>query len=119
MFPYIVEPPESMMDIPDKHAWNKTNAPSPAWKNGVSARTTRGIASLRTPNNAIKSPAHKVEEDKKLTGPRIILFIAGGATYSELRVIHKVSKILGRQIILGSTEMLSPKRFLSMLEVIG
>lgn len=43
---------------------------------------------------------------------RLIIFIVGGATYSEMRLVHKLSQSLGREIILGSTSMVTPSTFL-------
>jgi syntaxin-binding protein 1 len=46
---------------------------------------------------------------------RIIVFIAGGATYSESRACYDVSKKWNRDVILGSTDMLTPTSFLREL----
>jgi syntaxin-binding protein 1 len=46
---------------------------------------------------------------------RIIVFIAGGATYSESRSCYEISKKWNRDVILGSTEMLTPTSFISEL----
>ena len=42
---------------------------------------------------------------------RIIVFIAGGATYSESRTCHEVSKKWNRDVILGATDMITPTSF--------
>ncbi|XP_062515887.1 syntaxin-binding protein 1-like [Corticium candelabrum] len=52
------------------------------------------------------------------TGPRLIIFIAGGATYSELRSAYEVSNDENRkgwEVIVGSNCMLSPKQYLTEL----
>ena len=120
-----MEPPEYDADAEEKHDWRKP-ANSPAWRTaGVSARSGRGNpASASTPTKNVASgrlsPALKTKEDtsKKLTGPRLIVFIAGGATYAELSRVHQISKMYGRQVIIGSTEMMSPKKYLALLETL-
>ncbi|RKF73919.1 Protein transport protein sec1 [Golovinomyces cichoracearum] len=42
---------------------------------------------------------------------RIIVFVAGGATYSESRACYEVSKTSGKDIILATSHMLSPELF--------
>jgi len=42
---------------------------------------------------------------------RIIVFIAGGATYSESRSCYEVSKKWNRDVILGTTDMIAPTSF--------
>lgn len=46
---------------------------------------------------------------------RIIIFIAGGATYSESRSCYEVSKKLNRDIILGTTDMITPAMYIREL----
>jgi syntaxin-binding protein 1 len=46
---------------------------------------------------------------------RIIVFIAGGATWSESRACYDVSKKWNRDVILGTTDMLTPISFLREL----
>ncbi|PWA61281.1 sec1-like protein [Artemisia annua] len=44
-------------------------------------------------------------------GKRIFIFIVGGATRSELRVSHKLTTKLRREIILGSSSLVDPAQF--------
>src|SRR5579859_2798681 len=46
---------------------------------------------------------------------RIIVFIVGGATYSESRSCYEISKKWNRDVILGSTELITPQSFISEL----
>src|SRR5271155_5126289 len=46
---------------------------------------------------------------------RIIVFIAGGATYSESRSCYEVSKKWNRDVVLGSTDMIIPSTFIREL----
>ena len=43
---------------------------------------------------------------------RLIMFIAGAATYSESRACAEVSKMINKDVVLGSDFMLSPRDFL-------
>lgn len=46
---------------------------------------------------------------------RIIVFVAGGATYSEARACYEISQAHNRDVYLGTTSMLSPGVFLDCL----
>ena len=48
-------------------------------------------------------------------GKRIIVFICGGASHSEMRVVHQLSKKLNRDVLLGSTSIDGPADFLTHL----
>jgi len=50
------------------------------------------------------------------TGRRLIVFVLGGVTYSEARGMHEVAAALGRDMILGSTSMLTPQSYLASLK---
>ncbi|KAK6246576.1 hypothetical protein SCA6_009666, partial [Theobroma cacao] len=54
--------------------------------------------------------------DLKRMGRRIFVFIAGGATRSELRVCHKLTNKLKREIVLGSSSLDDPSQFVSKLK---
>lgn len=42
---------------------------------------------------------------------RMIVFMAGGATYSEARACYDISREFGREVYLASTHMITPKSF--------
>lgn len=52
-----------------------------------------------------------------LQGRRIVVFVVGGITRSEMRVAHLLSKKLGRDIVLGGTSIDEPEIFLKNLLV--
>ncbi|CAI8589201.1 unnamed protein product [Vicia faba] len=56
--------------------------------------------------------------DLRKTGSQIFVFIIGGATRSELRVCHKLTRKLNREIILGSTSLDDPAQFISKLKML-
>uniref|UniRef100_A0A7S0KFG8 Uncharacterized protein n=1 Tax=Micromonas pusilla TaxID=38833 RepID=A0A7S0KFG8_MICPS len=52
-------------------------------------------------------------------GRRLIVFIVGGVTRGESREAYELSKALGRDVIVGGTEMLKPWDFVNRLAVLG
>jgi syntaxin-binding protein 1 len=56
------------------------------------------------------------EAQPKKTGPRLIVFIAGGVSYPEIRIIHKLTqKPHNLDVILGSTHIVDPPLFLKQV----
>ena len=51
-----------------------------------------------------------------VSGRRVIVFMLGGMSYSELRSVHEVERAFGREIIAGSTSMITPQTFLLALK---
>ncbi len=61
--------------------------------------------------------AKKAEERKSYDGPRLIFFIAGGMTYSEIRSAAEVEKELQiAEILIGSTHIITPDAFVEDLK---
>lgn len=56
--------------------------------------------------------------DLKKMGKRVFVFIVGGATRSELRVAHKLTTKLGREIVLGSSSLDDPPQFITKLKLL-
>ncbi|KAL4592808.1 hypothetical protein LXL04_005813 [Taraxacum kok-saghyz] len=54
----------------------------------------------------------------KKRGKRIFVFIIGGATRSELRVCHKLTEKLSREIVLGSSSLDDPAQFIEKLKAL-
>eukprot|EP00878_Enallax_costatus_P026221 GHUV01028111.1.p1 GENE.GHUV01028111.1~~GHUV01028111.1.p1 ORF type:complete len:161 (+),score=35.93 GHUV01028111.1:236-718(+) len=52
-------------------------------------------------------------------GRRLLVFVIGGVTRSEMRAVHEVAKKTGRDVLLGSTAVLKPAGFLSQLRSMG
>ncbi|WJX88940.1 hypothetical protein P8452_70976 [Trifolium repens] len=60
---------------------------------------------------------HSSSDFKKM-GQRIFVFIVGGATRSELRVCHKLTGKLKREVILGSSSIDDPAQFITKLKML-
>eukprot|EP00879_Flechtneria_rotunda_P003010 GHRR01003228.1.p1 GENE.GHRR01003228.1~~GHRR01003228.1.p1 ORF type:complete len:663 (+),score=201.56 GHRR01003228.1:278-2266(+) len=52
-------------------------------------------------------------------GKRLIVFVIGGVTRSEMRAVHEVAKKTGKDVLLGSTVIIKPSGFLSQLRSMG
>ena len=50
------------------------------------------------------------------TRNRLIVFIAGGLSYGEIQQLHELAVLTNIDIVLGSTEVLTPSRFLRHIE---
>jgi len=49
---------------------------------------------------------------------RIMVFVAGGMTYSEVREAYQLSTALGKDIYIGSTHTFTPRQFIDDLKVV-
>ncbi|CAA6664193.1 unnamed protein product [Spirodela intermedia] len=88
------------------------NDPSPSF-NGTS------ISSTRSTQPAHDSILKHASSDFKKMGQRIFVFIIGGATRSELRVVHKLTSKLKREVILGSSSLDDPPQFMTKLKLLS
>ena len=78
--------------------------PLPNAANPYSLRTTRPSWSKPKPvggENGTSGTASADSEDWRKNGPRIVLFIAGGVTYSEIRGAYEVMKNYKRDVLIG------------------
>ena len=46
---------------------------------------------------------------------RVIVFVAGGMTYSEIRTAYQLSEALGKDVVVGSTHVITPESFIDDL----
>lgn len=102
--------------------------------NGASVRSTNSLAhSVRTskPASTWARPRHSDDgyssdstlrhatSDPMILGKRIYVFIIGGVTRSELRVAHKLTRKLKRDVVLGSTSVDDPHQFITKLKLLN
>jgi len=66
------------------------------------ASNIRGKRTSIRPNFGVGATTGVVKQ------PALYIFVAGGISYNEIRVVHELSKELCRDIIIGSTHIISP-----------
>eukprot|EP00741_Cyanophora_paradoxa_P022221 tig00021438_g21451.t1 len=74
-----------------------------------------GSSSASEERRSTKKPswgAGKKGKEETVTGPRVIVFVAGGVTFSETRAAHEVANANKRDILVGSTHVWTPNKFL-------
>ncbi|KAF4610678.1 hypothetical protein D9613_006936 [Agrocybe pediades] len=96
MFPYVKESPSAMPLSPRSPPPQTTSLRSqkPAWH---------------------RAPKVATQADNR---QRLIIFAAGGVTYSEMREVYHLSNILQKDIYIGSTHVITPKGFVDDLKVL-
>lgn len=57
-------------------------------------------------------PRNKQGKEKEDDRPLYIVFVLGGVTYSEMRLIYTIPQLHKAKIIIGSTDLLTPARFI-------
>eukprot|EP01137_Pigoraptor_chileana_P005928 Opistho-2@2973 len=90
----------------------------------VAASGDAGAQSVRSSKPGWANKAKEKKEGKDASpwkveakaGPKIIVFVLGGVTYSELRVAYEVMRSRQREVVIGSTHLLTPKRFVADLQ---
>ena len=102
-YPYVREPDNT----------GSNNKPIPI----KSARTSRSTTA--TVGETSDMLSRKVENSLHLGKRRLVVFIIGGATRAELRVVHRLTGYLGREVVLGSTHMLTADKFVKDLTMMS
>ncbi|KAI8986322.1 Sec1-like protein [Pilobolus umbonatus] len=95
---------ESDMDSSEHGPGNVGQGGIPA--SGVSLRTTKPTWSKRANSPGMNRVAN---------GAKLIVFVIGGATYSEIRSVYELAESYNKDIFIGSTELLTPCKFLDQL----
>eukprot|EP00455_Lapot_gusevi_P017363 TRINITY_DN1924_c0_g1_i4.p1 TRINITY_DN1924_c0_g1~~TRINITY_DN1924_c0_g1_i4.p1 ORF type:complete len:475 (+),score=176.96 TRINITY_DN1924_c0_g1_i4:140-1426(+) len=84
----------------------------------AAARPNAAARSARV-RNPLGDAADRKNPESKDEGPRFIIYVAGGATFSELRVIHELAQEHRANIILGANSSLTHKLFIQELQYCG
>jgi len=63
---------------------------------------------------------HKIEntQQENKFGSRIVIFMLGGVTYSEIRAAYEVTKLAQREVLIGGPSVCVPRDFLTALSKI-
>ncbi|XVE76969.1 hypothetical protein DITRI_Ditri13aG0023800 [Diplodiscus trichospermus] len=106
----ITQPPAGPAGSTEKRpAHSMRSRRTPAWARAHASDD--GCSSDSVLKNALS--------DFKRMGKRIFVFIIGGATRSELRVCHKLTAKLKREVILGSTSIDDPPQYITKLKLLS
>ncbi|KAJ1796418.1 syntaxin binding protein 1 [Coemansia sp. RSA 2399] len=94
----------------------------PAWQKresapGMTSASTTPSAGLGTPSSfssgqsaSLSPPANSSAQAHGR--PRIIVYVIGGVTLSEVRAAQEVARKYGREVLVGSTHVLSPSTYM-------
>jgi len=84
---------------------------------GESSETANKVAavSVRKKTNNWSDKDRKSKKGPTTTGGRFIIFIAGGMTYAEMRSVYELTQKYSREVLVGSTNILSPIAFIEGL----
>lgn len=77
------------------------------------------IVSQTSLRNAGKPTWAQTRSQSNKPRQRIIVFIAGGATYAEARACYEVSRMAGKEVFLATTNMITPKNFLRQISLLS
>ncbi|KAF9647199.1 Sec1-like snare protein [Thelephora ganbajun] len=97
-FPYVKDSPTGLTS-------------SSSLRNSPASPTTPKSGSLRSAKPSWHKAAPKTGTTVEIR-QRVLVFVAGGMTYSEMREAYLLSKSLNKDIIIGSTHTITPKYFM-------
>ncbi|KAJ3201238.1 vacuolar sorting protein VPS33/slp1 [Entophlyctis luteolus] len=104
--------------------------PLPSAGNPYSLRTTRASWAVKTKTTGgdiaggllsggvSGGGATGQENDLRKNGSRTVVFIMGGATFSEIRACYEIIKEYKRDVILGSTSIINATQFINVMKKI-
>eukprot|EP00297_Palpitomonas_bilix_P003784 CAMPEP_0113893618 /NCGR_PEP_ID=MMETSP0780_2-20120614/16206_1 /TAXON_ID=652834 /ORGANISM="Palpitomonas bilix" /LENGTH=601 /DNA_ID=CAMNT_0000883955 /DNA_START=79 /DNA_END=1884 /DNA_ORIENTATION=- /assembly_acc=CAM_ASM_000599 len=87
----------------------------PVGGGAASASSGQSARSRPVGNWANKRERKGESEGENLSGSRVFVFIVGGMTHSEMRVAYELQKAFKREVIIGSTEVITSGRFVEQL----
>ncbi|OUM61424.1 hypothetical protein PIROE2DRAFT_12577 [Piromyces sp. E2] len=87
---------------------------------GTSLRSTKPSwakkSADRDKQKDVASPALSEKEDLRKYGPRTIVFVVGGLDYSEMRSVYELCGEYNRDIIIGSTHIITPVSYMNSIQ---
>jgi len=91
----------------------------PAVKPHLDNTGGQSIASETSLRSASKPTWASQRSQSQKPRQRLIVFMAGGATYAESRTCYEVSQALGKEVFLATSHMLTPKVFLRQVSMLS
>lgn len=91
----------------------------PSVKPHLNDPNTQSIATQTSLRNAGKPTWAQTRAQSNKPRQRIIVFVAGGATYAEARACYEVSRMAGKEVFLATTHMVTPKNFLRHVSLLS
>jgi len=101
-----------------QHAQNKLSTTDFPWTSipeDKDSGNSKSAQSYRRPRKPLQSQQNNKQE--QFTNPRIIVYVLGGVSYSELRATYQLSEELKRDIYVGSTSLINLKKYFKLLSV--
>ncbi|KAI3495029.1 hypothetical protein L1887_37141 [Cichorium endivia] len=105
--------------INDSTPSGRPGPPSGGPGRGGGQRRSRRTAGQTKGDDGHASEPANAPVDLKHLGQRIFVFIIGGATRSELRVCHKLTAKLKREVVLGSTSIDDPPNYITKVKMLS
>jgi len=120
-YPCMNDPSPSFHSTPVSTPQRTTNNAPHVPAQSVRSRRTGTWARPRNSDDGYSSDSvlRHASSDFRKMGQRIFVFVIGGATRSELRVVHKLSSKLQREIILGSSSLDDPQTFITKIKMLS
>jgi len=110
--------------IIEDHIANKLDPALFPYAGGTPAPAATSLRTQQTPTTSLRSSKPSWHKAPGRPGAasnkreRIIVFMAGGMTFSEVREAYDLSSSLGRDVYIGSTHTLTPRQFIDDLKVL-
>ncbi|KAJ2358595.1 syntaxin binding protein 1 [Coemansia sp. RSA 2618] len=85
----------------------------PTWQKRESSPAPTSVSSTSLASSAAAAaPLPTRQTPRQQSQGRVILFVIGGVTFSELRAAEEIARKHGREVIIGSTHVIEPEDFL-------
>ncbi|VDB99862.1 unnamed protein product [Peniophora sp. CBMAI 1063] len=110
VFPYVKDFPT----VAPVAAASSLSLRSGGGGSGASSPAPTSLRSQKPAWHRAAKPGGAVQENR----PRMLVFVAGGMTYSEMREAYLLSNSLGKDIFIGSTHTTTPRQFVDDLKVL-
>ncbi|XP_071692966.1 SNARE-interacting protein KEULE-like isoform X1 [Rutidosis leptorrhynchoides] len=119
-YPCMNDPAPTFHGRTQSESARMVDPPSAAPAHSMRSRRTATWARPRDSEDGYSSDSvlRHASSDFKKMGRRVFVFIVGGATRSELRVCHKLTTKLKREVVLGSSSLDDPTHFITKLKLL-